>query len=151
MVISKAFTAFFDSEKSSGIILLVCTAISLAIANSPLAPGYLEFWHVSVGALSIEQWINDGLMALFFLLIGLELERELYVGELSELRNALLPVIAAFGGIVVPALFHLTLNAGSPTQSGIGIPMATDIAFALGVLALLHTRIPAALRIFLAA
>lgn len=151
MVISKTFTRFFESEKSSGIVLIVCTIVSLAIANSALGPSYLDFWHVNAGGLTLEHWVNDALMAVFFLLVGLELERELYVGELSDVRNAILPIVAALGGIVVPALIHFALNFGTPTQSGIGIPMATDIAFALGVLALLHDRIPSSLKVFLAA
>ncbi len=149
--LSRSFTAFVDSEKSSGILLIICTVVSLIVANSALGPGYLYFWHLYFGGLSIEHWINDGLMAIFFLLIGLELERELLSGELSSFKNALLPIFAALGGIAVPALIHLYFNAGTPTQAGIGIPMATDIAFALGVLALLGTRVPASLKVFVVA
>lgn len=149
--LSHTFKRFFDSEKSSAILLILCTIISLCIANSPLGEGYLHFWHRYVAGLSIEHWVNDALMAIFFLLIGLELERELYSGELSSLENALLPIFAAAGGIAVPALIHFSLNAGTPTQSGMGIPMATDIAFALGVLALLGSRVPASLKVFLTA
>jgi len=149
--LSKTFTKFFDSEKSSGILLIVCTVISLLITNSALGANYLHFWHLPLGGLSIELWVNDALMAIFFLLIGLELEREMKVGELSEIKNALLPIFAAIGGIAVPALIHFILNHGSATQAGIGIPMATDIAFALGVLALLGKRVPASLKIFLTA
>jgi NhaA family Na+:H+ antiporter len=149
--LSKSFKAFFDSEKSSGILLIICTVVSLALANSVLGENYLSIWHFYVGGLSVEHWVNDGLMAIFFLLIGLELQRELYNGELSNFKNALLPVIAALGGVVVPALIHFSLNAGTESQAGIGIPMATDIAFALGVLAILGNRIPASLKVFLAA
>jgi len=149
--LSKSFKAFFDSEKSSGILLIICTVISLVLANSVLGENYLSIWHFYVGGLSVEHWVNDGLMAIFFLLIGLELQRELYNGELSNFKNALLPVIAALGGVVLPALIHFSLNAGTVWQAGIGIPMATDIAFALGVLAILGNRIPASLKVFLAA
>jgi Na+:H+ antiporter, NhaA family len=149
--LSNTFRRFFNSEKSGGILLIVCTIISLGIANSPVGEFYLHFWHISLGGLSIEHWVNDALMAIFFLLIGLELERELYSGELSSLKNALLSIFAAAGGIAVPALIHFSLNTGTPTQAGIGIPMATDIAFALGALALLGHRVPASLKVFLAA
>ncbi|MEO6408340.1 MAG: Na+/H+ antiporter NhaA [Burkholderiaceae bacterium] len=149
--LSKSFGEFFDSEKASGIVLIVCTVVSLALANSAIGAGYLAMWKVDLAGLSLEHWINDGLMAVFFLLIGLELERELYNGELSDFRSALLPVFAAVGGVAVPALIHFALNSGTPTQAGIGIPMATDIAFALGVLALLGSRVPAALKIFVTA
>lgn len=149
--LSKTYDAFFQSEKSGGLLLVVCTIVSLLVANSTLGPAYLTFWHTKVGGLSIEHWVNDGLMAVFFLFVGLELERELYSGELSDFRNALLPIIAAVGGIAVPALIHFSFNAGTSTQAGAGIPMATDIAFALAVLALLGSRIPASLKIFLTA
>lgn len=149
--ISNTFNRFVASEQSGGNLLLICTVLSLAIANSPIGQGYLDLWHRNVGGMSLEHWINDALMAVFFLLIGLELERELYVGELSNFQNALLPVVAAIGGMVAPALIHFSLNGGTPTQAGIGIPMATDIAFALGVLAILGNRVPAALKVFVVA
>lgn len=149
--LSKTFTRFFNSSKSTGILLITCTLLSLLIANSQYGDSYTGFWHTKLGGLSIEHWVNDGLMAIFFLLIGLELERELYSGELSDFRNALLPIVAAVGGIAVPALIHYSFNAGTPTQEGLGIPMATDIAFALGVLALLGSRIPGTLKVFLTA
>ena len=149
--LSDTFNRFFNSEKSSGLLLIACTLASLFIANSAVGADYLDIWRSRLGPLSIEHWINDGLMAIFFLLIGLELERELYVGELSNLKNALLPLVAAIGGMVSPALVHFSLNAGSATQSGFGIPMATDIAFSIGVLALLGKRIPAALKVFVVA
>ncbi|HBI67844.1 MAG TPA: Na+/H+ antiporter NhaA [Massilia sp.] len=149
--LSKTFHEFMQSGKAGGIILILCTLVSLLLANSALGPAYLGFWHGYVGGLSIEHWVNDALMAVFFLLIGLELKRELYSGELSDLRNAMLPILGAAGGIAVPALIHFLLNGGSATQAGIGIPMATDIAFALGVLSLLGRRVPASLKVFLAA
>jgi len=149
--LSKTFNNFFDSEKSSGILLIICTVVSLLITNSILGANYLSIWQMYVGGLSVEHWINDALMAVFFLFIGLELERELYNGELSNFKNALLPIFAAIGGIALPALIHFALNNGTPTQAGVGIPMATDIAFALGVLALLGSRVPASLKVFLTA
>ncbi len=149
--LSKSFKAFFGSEKSSGILLIICTVVSLVLANSILGANYLSIWQMYVGGLSVEHWINDALMAVFFLLIGLELERELYNGELSNFKNALLPIFAALGGLAFPALIHFFFNAGTPTQAGIGIPMATDIAFALGVLALLGNRVPASLKVFVVA
>jgi len=149
--LSKTFKNFFASGKSSGVLLIICTVVSLLLANSRVGANYLSFWQSYVGGLSVEHWVNDALMAIFFLLIGLELERELYNGELSSFKNALLPIFAAVGGIVVPALIHFSLNAGTPTQAGIGIPMATDIAFALGALALLGSRVPASLKVFLTA
>jgi NhaA family Na+:H+ antiporter len=149
--LSQTFTRFFESEKSGAVFLIACTLLSLALANSALGPAYLDFWHLKVAGLSIEHWVNDGLMAVFFLFVGLELERELYNGELSDFRKALLPIVAAIGGIAVPALIHFSLNSGTPTQPGSGIPMATDIAFALGVLALLGSRVPVSLKIFLTA
>ncbi len=149
--LSSTFERFFASGKSAGVVLVASTAVALLAANSPAGAGFLGFWQVKVAGLSIEHWVNDALMAIFFLLIGLELERELYSGELSDLKNALLPIFAALGGIAVPALIHYSLNAGTATQAGMGIPMATDIAFALGALALLGSRVPASLKVFLAA
>ena len=149
--LSNTFKEFMRSGKAGGIILILCTLVSLLLANSALGPDYLGFWHRYVAGLSIEHWVNDALMAIFFLLIGLELKRELYNGELSDLRNAMLPILGAVGGIAVPALIHFLFNGGTPTQAGIGIPMATDIAFALGVLSLLGNRVPASLKVFLAA
>ncbi len=125
--------------------------MALVLANSPAGPDYLAFWQRHAAGLSLEHWVNDALMAIFFLLIGLELERELYVGELSDFRNALLPGVAAAGGMAVPALIHFALNAGTATQAGFGIPMATDIAFAIGVLAVLGARIPPSLKVFVVA
>lgn len=149
--LSRSFNEFTASGKAAGTLLILCTVVSLAIANSAAGASYVQFWHAHVAGLSLEHWINDGLMAVFFLLIGLELKRELYNGELSDFRNALLPILAAAGGIVVPAGLHFALNGGGPTQAGMGIPMATDIAFALGVLALLGRGVPASLKVFLTA
>jgi Na+:H+ antiporter, NhaA family len=149
--LSKTFLEFFESSKAGGIVLILCTLMSLAIANSPWGASYLHTWHAPLAGLSVELWINDALMAVFFLLIGLELKRELVNGELSDPRNALLPILAAAGGMAVPALIHFLFNGGTPAQAGIGIPVATDIAFALGALALLGSRVPASLKIFLAA
>lgn len=149
--LSNTFKEFAASGKAGGTVLILCTLVSLLLANSPLGGQYQHFWHLPFAGLTVEKWVNDALMAVFFLLIGLELERELYNGELSDPKNALLPIVAAAGGIVVPALIHFGLNHGTPTQAGLGIPMATDIAFALGVLALLGSRVPASLKIFLTA
>lgn len=121
------------------------------MANSPISAEYLGFWQKHVAGLSVEHWINDALMAIFFLFIGLELERELYIGELSDFKNALLPIFAAVGGMAAPAMVHFSINSGTPTQAGIGIPMATDIAFALGVLAILGKRVPTSLKVFVVA
>jgi NhaA family Na+:H+ antiporter len=149
--LSQTFRAFVESEKSGGVLLILCTVLSLVLSNSPLSERYLALWQMPIAGLTLAHWINDLLMAIFFLLIGLELERELYSGELSNVRKALLPIFAALGGIAVPALIHFGLNAGTPTQAGIGIPMATDIAFALGVLAILGSRVPASLKVFVVA
>ena len=151
MLLSKTFTHFFNSEKASGIVLILCTILSLLVANSWLGLNYIAFWHGDFAGLSLEHWVNDALMALFFLFVGLELERELYNGELSNFKNALLPIFAALGGLALPALIHFSLNNGTPTQAGTGIPMATDIAFALGVLALLGKQVPSSLKVFLTA
>jgi len=145
------FQRFLASEQASSILLLLVTILALVIANSALAEHYHHFWHQHVLGLSLEEWVNDGLMAIFFLLIGLELKRELYVGELSSVNNALLPTIAAMGGMIVPALIFWQFNQGTAYQAGVGIPMATDIAFALGVLSLLGKRVPALLKVFLVA
>lgn len=145
------FKQFISSEKSGGILLIFCTLVSLLLANSSLGVQYLHFWHVSIANQPLEYWINDGLMTVFFLLIGLELEREVYNGELSSIKNALLPISGALGGMIVPALIYLFINWGTDTQSGAGIPMATDIAFALGILSLLGKKVPISLKIFLTA
>jgi Na+:H+ antiporter, NhaA family len=151
MKLTRLYKEFFDSEKAGGLILVFVTILSLVLANSPLQEGYINIWHFDMGGHSIVHWINDGLMTIFFLLIGLELEREIYEGELSDLKNAALPIFGALGGMIVPAGIFLLLNIGTTTISGAGIPMATDIAFAIGILSLLGNRVPASLKIFLTA
>ena len=132
-------------------VLAASTAVALALTNSGAGPAYFAFWESNLGGLTLAHWVNDALMAVFFLLIGLELERELYVGELSEPKKAALPMVAAIGGMAVPALIYFGLNAGTPMQAGFGIPMATDIAFALAALSLLGNRVPPTLKVFLVA
>lgn len=151
MRLTKLYREFFESEKTGGILLVICTLLSLALANSAIGEHYYHIWHADLGGKPVEFWINDGLMAIFFLLIGLEIEREIYVGELSSVKNAMLPMAAAIGGAVVPAAIHFGLNHGTPYQDGLGIPMATDIAFSLGILSLLGNRVSNSLKIFLTA
>jgi len=151
MKLTRLFTEFFNSEKAGGLILVFVTGLSLVLANSAIQTGYIDFWYIGLGGHSLVHWINDGLMTIFFLLIGLELEREIYIGELSNLKNASLPIVAAIGGMIVPVIIFSALNFGSKTQSGAAIPMATDIAFAIGILSLLGNRVPAPLKIFLTA
>ena len=151
MRVTKLFKDFFDSEKSGGLVLIACTIISLVVANSTFGTDYHHIWQIQFQGHSIEHWVNDGLMAIFFLLIGLELEREIYIGELSKLKDALLPIFGAIGGMFLPAGLFLLFNYGTATQSGAGIPMATDIAFALGILSLLGNRVPTSLKVFLTA
>lgn len=148
---NRLFRDFLESEKSSGVILICCTFCSLLLANSPAGEAYERIWNLPVAGSHLVHWINDGLMALFFLLIGLELEREVYEGQLRNMKQAVFPIAGALGGMLVPALFYLSLNKGLPAQNGAGIPMATDIAFALGVLSLLGKRVPLALKVFLTA
>jgi NhaA family Na+:H+ antiporter len=154
------FTRFFKSSSAGGIVLLLCVAISLVIANSDLANGFVELLNTEIGfnteditlRYPVLLWINDGLMAIFFLLVGLEIKREVIEGELSSVKQAALPVLAAIGGVIVPAIIYSGFNSSNPdTVNGWGIPMATDIAFALGILSLLGNRVPSGLKIFLAA
>jgi NhaA family Na+:H+ antiporter len=150
---------FLHKEASGGILLIICTAIALAWANSPFADSYHHLWHtylsIDVGGLglnySLHHWINDGLMVIFFFVVGLEIKRELLVGELSSIKKASLPIAAALGGMIFPALIYTIFNFGSEGASGWGIPMATDIAFVVGILALLGKRVPLALKIFILA
>ncbi len=154
-----AFKNFFSSTSSSGIILFSCLILSLLIANSPLGDGFNTLLNTELGLENgavhlrypLSLWINDGLMAIFFLLVGLEIKREVIEGELSSPRKAILPIICAIGGAIVPALIYAFFNGGAATASGWGIPMATDIAFALAILSLLSNKVPVSLKIFLAA
>ena len=153
------FKDFFASSNAGGIMLFLCVILSMIIANSPLAAALQNLLDLPLGIetesihlkYSVLLWINDGLMAVFFLLVGLEIKREIVEGELSSPKKASLPILCAIGGAVVPALIYLSFNAGQETASGWGIPMATDIAFALAVINLLGNRIPSSLKIFLAA
>ncbi len=155
----KPFQKFFKLEAAGGIILLICAAMALVWANSPAAGSYFALWEayltVGLGSFVINKpvllWINDGLMAIFFFLVGLEIKRELLDGELASPRQAALPMAAALGGMLVPAGIYAAFNVGTPYSAGWGVPMATDIAFALGVLALLGKRAPLSLKIFLSA
>ncbi|WP_395625472.1 Na+/H+ antiporter NhaA [Daejeonella sp.] len=155
----KPFRDFLRSEQIGGIILIFCVIISLTIANSNLGEAFETFLNTQIGFsnqnvqlnYSISLWINDGLMAIFFLLVGLEIKREIIEGELSSPKKAAMPIFAAIGGMLLPASVYALFNAGTPTVHGWGIPMATDIAFALGVISLLGKRVPASLKIFLAA
>ena len=155
----RPFQRFTRTESAGGIVLLACTALALGWANSPWADSYHHLWETNITfgtsefglTLSLHHWINDGLMAVFFFLVGLEIKREMLVGELASPRQAALPIAGALGGMIVPAGIYALLNAGSEGAPGWGIPMATDIAFALGVVALLGPRVPLGLKVFLAA
>jgi len=157
--IVRPFQEFAQIEASGGILLITCTVAALAWANSPWAGSYFHLWHTNLTfgfagrhlSEDLHFWINDGLMAVFFLLVGLEIKRETITGELATFQKAALPIAAALGGTLVPAAFYALCNHGGPGAAGWGIPMATDIAFALGVLALLGNRVPASLKVFLAA
>jgi NhaA family Na+:H+ antiporter len=155
----QSFKDFFRSGQIGGIILLLCVAVSLFIANSGFKDGFSNFLATDFGftygsqtyAFTVSAWINDALMAVFFLLVGLEIKRELVEGELSSVKKASLPVVAALGGMLIPALIYFAFNRNSPTASGWGIPMATDIAFALAIISMLGKSVPTSLKIFLAA
>lgn len=155
----KAWQIFSAPGVAAGIVLFLCLILSLVIANSSLASSFNNFLATEIGyhsesvhlKYSISLWINDGLMAIFFLLVGLEIKRELVEGELSSPKKALLPILCAVGGAIVPALIYYLFNYDKPTSSGWGIPMATDIAFALAVISLLGKKVPSSLKIFLAA
>ncbi|WP_316749893.1 Na+/H+ antiporter NhaA [Pedobacter gandavensis] len=155
----QAFRDFFRSGQIGGIILLACVAISLFIANSSFSAGFANLLNTNLGltfgetnlSFTVSAWINDALMAVFFLLVGLEIKRELLEGELSSMKKASLPVIAALGGMLVPAGIYFAFNHGTPSASGWGIPMATDIAFALAIISMLGKSVPTSLKVFLAA
>jgi Na+:H+ antiporter, NhaA family len=158
--ITKIFSDFIESEQLSGVVLTACTLISLMIANTAIGHSYHEFWETHIGFdlpggmhfdHSIADWINDGLMAIFFLMVGLEIERELFIGELSDRKRAMLPIMAAIGGMAVPALIYYGFNAGEPTIRGIGIPTATDIAFAIAIMGAVSKRVPISIKVFLTA
>ncbi|MCX8530993.1 Na+/H+ antiporter NhaA [Chryseobacterium luquanense] len=157
MKLSKYFKKFFQSSQSSGILLIFCVAFALIIANSSLGNNFQEFLNFQIGFEDIHLkypvsiWINDGLMAIFFLLVGLEIKRELVEGELSSFKNASLPIFAAIGGMLIPALIYSAFNSGTDYSNGWGIPMATDIAFSLAIISMLGKKVPASLKIFLAA
>jgi NhaA family Na+:H+ antiporter len=155
----RPFQRFVRAEAAGGLVLIACAVIALVWANSPWSESYFALWEapVTIGGAALgltetlHHWINDGLMAVFFFLVGLEIKRELLIGELASVKQAALPIAAAIGGMLVPAALYALLNAGGVGAAGWGIPMATDIAFALGILALLGPRVPATLRVFLAA
>jgi NhaA family Na+:H+ antiporter len=157
--IVKPTQRFFKKEAASSVLLLAATAIALIWANSQASETYHTFWHTEISVIfgdhhvskTLVHWVNDGFMALFFFTVGLEIKREILVGELAAPKKALLPVIAALGGMIVPSLIYLAFNFGSENISGWGIPMATDIAFALGAIALFGRKLPLGLRVFLAA
>jgi NhaA family Na+:H+ antiporter len=159
LTLGDQFQQFLHHAASGAVVLLAATAVAVAVANSRLAAPFDHFLHTDLGvsfgslgfAQSVKHWIDDALMALFFFIVGLEIKREVIVGELSTLRGALLPICAAVGGMLAPAAIYLAFNRAGPGAAGWGVPMATDIAFALGVLALLGRRIPAGLKVFLAA
>ena len=156
----KAIQRFFKMEAAGGILLMASAVLAVIVANSPLGDSYVKLWmktyfNVSIGEAGINKplimWVNDGLMAIFFLMVGLEIKYEILKGQLASPKKALLPVAAAIGGMLVPAGIYALINAGSPTMNGWGVPMATDIAFALGVIILLGKRVPATLKVFLVA
>lgn len=157
--IKRPLQDFVDSEVSSGIVLLVCVVTALIWANSPVASSYTHFWETALiirfghfeFSKTLLHWINDGLMAIFFFSVGLEIKRELLVGELSSPRHAALPIAGALGGMILPAIIYAILNFGQPSASGWGVPMATDIAFSLGALALLSRYASLSVKVFLIA
>ena len=159
-VLLNPINEFLHKEASGGILLIICTVVALVWANSPWSDSYHHLWHTYINIdfgnvlnlnYSLHHWINDGLMAIFFFTVGLEIKRELLVGELSSMQKASLPIAGAIGGMVVPALLYVIFNSGGQGADGWGIPMATDIAFVVGIMALLGSRIPLTLKIFVLA
>ncbi len=151
MIITNYFKKFFQIAQSSGNLLIICVILSLLIANSSLGSSFQELLDFKLGSYSISLWINDGLMTIFFLLVGLEIKREILEGELSSFKNATLPIFAALGGMLVPAAIFYFFNQGSKYENGWGIPMATDIAFSLAIISMLGKRVPVSVKIFLTA
>lgn len=157
MILSKYFQDFFHNSKSSGIVLIVFVLVSLLIANSPLSSSFQNLLDTKIGMetfhldYSVSVWVNDGLMAIFFLLVGLEIKRELLEGELSDIKKASLPIFGAIGGMLIPALIYVAFNHDTDFKNGWAIPMATDIAFSLAIISLLGKSVPASLKIFLSA
>ena len=151
MIITNYFKKFFQIAQSSGNLLIICVILSLLIANSSLGSSFQELLDFKLGSYSISLWINDGLMTIFFLLVGLEIKREILEGELSSFKNATLPIFAALGGMLVPAAIFYFFNQGSKYENGWGIPMATDIAFSLAIISMLGKRVPVSIKIFLTA
>lgn len=157
MKLNQYFNKFFQSNQSSGVLLIFCVFFALIIANSSLGTGFQQILDYQLGFENVDLkyplsiWINDGLMAVFFLLVGLEIKRELVEGELSSFKNASLPIFAAIGGMVVPAVIYSIFNSGTEYSNGWGIPMATDIAFSLAIISMLGKKVPASLKIFLTA
>ncbi len=158
-VVSRAFIRFAKLESAGGIVMMSAAAVALIVANSPLQSAYEDLWHTYAGLLvgdwalkmSLLHWVNDGLMAVFFFVVGLEIKREILFGELASVRRAALPVVGAFGGAVVPALLYMVFNWGTEYAGGWGVPMATDIAFAVAILGLLGTRAPLWIKTFVTA
>ncbi len=151
------FVSFFRNEAAGGILLFLCAILAMIVANSPLSHYYFEFRELDFGVtigetfigMSLHHWLNDVFMSIFFLVVGLEIKREFLFGELVGFKKAAFPVLAALGGMIIPGIIYFGLNIGTPSQNGFGIPMATDIAFALGVMMLLGKRVPTALKVFL--
>ena len=155
--ILNVFGIFVNNNYAGGVILVLSSVFAMIAANTDLFASFNDIWHINadfaIGSFKLEMsllhWVNDALMAIFFFVVGLEIKREMMVGELSSFKKASLPIFAAAGGMLFPALIYVLFNAGTPSANGWGIPMATDIAFSLGVISLLGSRVPLSLKIFL--